>query len=230
MRVLGIIPARGGSKGVPRKNLRPVAGVPLVVHAVRSAAGARRLDRWVVSTDDADIAAVARAHGAEVLERPAKLAEDDTPMAAVALHALDEARARWGPMDAVAVLQPTSPQRTPADIDAALELLASSGASSVVSVYHVEDLHPARMYRLGEGGLLLPLDARYEGLPRQALPPVYHRNGVVYACRADHLRRTGGLIGPDARAYVMPRERSLNIDDEFDLRLADLLMQDARAP
>ena len=228
MRILGIIPARGGSKGVRRKNLRRVGGEPLVSHAIRAGQAARRLTHLVVSTEDEEIANAAKRLGCEVVPRPSQLASDDAPMVPVAQHALAMVEAAQGRMDAVAVLQPTTPLRTSEDIDGALEVLERTGADSVVSVYQVEDQHPARMYRLTDGRLVPYASEPSDGL-RQSLDVLFHRNGAIYVCRRAVLTEGHGLLGQDLRAWVMPRERSLNIDDEHDLLMADLLLQHLRA-
>ena len=226
--VLGIIPARGGSKGVPRKNIRTVAGRPLIAYTIDAVKASKRLARFVVSTDDEEIATVARSHGCEVLHRPAELAADDTPMLPVVRHALEAVEAdERKRFDYAIILQPTVPLRTGDDIDRALALLVETGADSVISVYQVFDHHPARMYRLVDGRLVSyapePPDR-----PRQDLPPVYHRNGAIYAFRRELIEETGTFMGPDTRPLIMPRERSINIDDELDLLLADLMLSRRR--
>ena len=208
---------------MPRKNLRAVAGRPLIAYTLEAAAASRQLTHFVTSTDDPEIAAVAGGLGSPVLLRPPELARDDTPMAAVIQHALARQPADAPPVDFVVVLQPTSPLRTADDIDAAIDLLAATGADSVVSVYRVEDHHPARMYRLRDG-CLEPYEPEPANRLRQELPAVYHRNGAVYACRRT-LVEQGTLLGGVLRPYLMPRERSLNIDDEVDLALAELLLR-----
>ncbi len=227
LRALGIIPARGGSKGVPRKNIRPVAGRPLIGYTIAAAAGSQLLTHYVVSTDDDEIAAVARAEGAPVLRRPPELAADDMPMLGVLQHALRERAAAGDHYDAVVVLQPTTPLRQPADIDSSLRMLMDGDADSVVSVYVVEDHHPARMYRLVDG-CLEPYEHEPPGRLRQALAPVYHRNGAIYACWT-RLLDQGLLLGGRLRPYLMPRARSVNIDDELDLALADCLLSRTEA-
>ena len=222
MRALGIIPARGGSKGVPCKNIRLVGNQPLIAHTIQAADSSQLLAHYVVSTDDDAIATVACDHAAPVLMRPPELAADDTPMVPVIRHALRVLEANGERYDAVVVLQPTTPLRQPADIDNSLRLLADTGADTVISVYQVEDHHPARMYRLLDG-YLQPYDQEPPGRLRQSLPPVYHRNGAIYACWT-RLLDQNTLIGPRVWPYVMPRARSLNIDDELDLAFANFLM------
>ena len=229
LHAIAIIPARGGSKGVPRKNIRPVAGRPLIAYTIEAARASQRLSYFVVTTDDAEIADVSRQWHCPVLMRPPELAADDTPMVPVVEHVLATLRPTHGEFDFVVLLQPTTPLRTADDIDKAVELLEESVADSVISVCQVEDHHPARMYRLVEGRLV-PYDVEPPGSLRQALPPVYHRNGAIYACRYALIAEQHTLIGPDCRPYVMPRSRSLNIDDEFDLRIADCLLEAEQGP
>ncbi len=234
-RVLGVIPARGGSKGVPRKNVRLVAGRPLIHWSILAARESAVLTRCVVSTDDEEIAAVSREAGAEVLMRPPELAADETPMPPVILHALRACDAEAAaPFTHIALLQPTAPMRAAADVDAGVSLLlqaraAASAAAphnapdSLTSVYQVEDCHPARMYHM-ENGLLRSFYTEPPGSLRQGLPPVYHRNGALYVCPRETLEERGALLGERILPYVMPRERSANIDDELDLAVTDFLM------
>lgn len=219
MKVFALIPARGGSKGVVRKNVRLLGERPLIAHTIAAAQHSQTITQFLTSTDDDEIAAIAQAYGSAVLRRPPELAADDTPMLPVILHALDY----WGESpDYFVLLQPTTPQRTAADIDAAVQLLHETGADSVVSVYQVEDHHPTRMYVL-ENGRLLPYAPEPPNRLRQELTAVYHRNGAIYACRPPLLRHHHTLIGPDTRPYLMPRARSLNIDDETDFAFAQFL-------
>lgn len=222
---LGIIPARGGSKGVVRKNIRSVAGRPLIAYTIDAARDSHRLTRFVVSTEDAEIAEVARSLGCEVVDRPVELAADDTPMVPVARHALETVeRAAGVRFDYGVILQPTTPLRTGEDIDRALQILIETQADSVISVYRVFDHHPARMYRL-ENERLVPYAPELPSRLRQELPPVYHRNGAIYAFRRALVEDEGTLIGPDTRPHIMPAERSINIDNEMDLLLADLVLR-----
>ncbi|MGZ8920082.1 MAG: acylneuraminate cytidylyltransferase family protein [Limisphaerales bacterium] len=219
MRILGIIPARGGSKGVPRKNVRMLGGKPLICHSIDAAKGCKSVSHFLVSTDDPEITQIATSWGAEVLPRPAELAQDATPMPKVIHHVLRE---RGTGFDIILLLQPTCPQRTPEDIDAALAAFENLQVQSVMSVYQVEDHHPGRMYQL-ESGRLAPLFPEWIAARRQDLPAIYHRNGAIYACRVDHFKRTGFLWDERPVPYVMPRNRSLNIDDPFDFEIAEFI-------
>jgi CMP-N,N'-diacetyllegionaminic acid synthase len=227
MKVLGVIPARGGSKGIPRKNLVPLLGQPLIVHTLRCAQMSRRLQRTVLSSDDPEILEVGRAAGADIpFVRPAALAGDASTSVDVVRHALDMLEEGGEHYDAVVLLEPTAPLRTAADIDAAIDRLEASGADAVISVCRVDAPHPIKMQKIEDDRLVpfLP-DLWRDGLTRQQLPPVYALNGAVYATRTSVIRTTGSLWGRNAAPLVMPPERSINIDSPLDLALAELLLE-----
>jgi CMP-N,N'-diacetyllegionaminic acid synthase len=212
--VVALIPARGGSKAVPRKNLAPVAGKPLIAWTLAAALGSRLVARTVVSTDSDEIAAAVG--GADVLQRPPELAADDTPMQAVIDHALSQLEC-----DVLVLLQPTSPLRRSEHVDGAVGLLLESGADGVVSVVEVPHaFRPASLMRL-ESGRLVPLDPE-EPLLRQQKAPLYARNGPAVLA----LRPGTRLYEGDWRAYVMDASDSLDVDTAFDRDLADLLLSD----
>jgi CMP-N,N'-diacetyllegionaminic acid synthase len=222
-----VIPARGGSKGIPRKNLAPVAGRPLLAYTTDAARGSRRLTRIVVSTDDEEIAGVARQLGVDVpFLRPPQLAADDTPMLDVLVDLVATLRAReqYVP-DMLVLLQPTSPFRQAQHIDEAVELLTTSGADSVVSVTQVpHQFTPSSLMRLQQDRLVQwaegPVPTR-----RQDKPLLFARNGpAVLAVRTSVVSDRRSLYGDDIRGLVMSRADSLDIDDALDLELASLLM------
>jgi CMP-N-acetylneuraminic acid synthetase len=233
MRVLGIITARGGSKGVPGKNLKLLGGRPLIDFTI-DAANDTPLDRLILSTDDQKIADAARGLGCEVpFMRPAALAQDDTPHLPVIVHAVQWMRdhANYVP-DIVLTLQPTSPLRSSADIAAALRMLELSNADSVVSVNLVPaHAHPMRMLRVGADGMATlfvsgePVRTRINR--RQDLPEAFVMNGAIYACRTEVLfANEPSLYGDRVVAYPMPIERSISIDtpddwDEAERQLAN---------
>ena len=214
-RVLALIPARGGSKGLPGKNIRPLAGKPLLAWTVEAALQAAAPDRVVLSSDDEAIMAAARDCGCEVpFRRPAALATDTASSLDVVLHALDELPG----FDVLLLLQPTSPLRTAADIDAACALFERQGALSCVSVSPVAQ-SPYWMYTLDAQQGLSPLLPLPEGITRrQDLPPVVALNGAIYLADIPWLKRTRSFVGEGSVAYTMPRERSLDIDTEADWR------------
>ena len=222
--MLYVIPARGGSKGIPKKNIRIINGQPLIAYAIQSAQKSRTLTQFIVSTDSEEIAGVASRYGAEVLMRPPELALDNTPAASVALHALDILKTQGHDYNYVVLLQPTCPLRTQEDIDNTVDMLVGSEYDAVISVYRVGDQHPARMYFL-EDGRLVPYEVNGEQLNRQALPAVYHRNGVIYAIREQALRQEKTFNPRNKGAYVMSRLRSINIDEEMDLLFAEHLLR-----
>jgi len=221
MAVFALIPARGGSKGIPRKNIREIAGKPLIAWTIEAARAAPGIDAVVVSTEDAEIAAVAREWGAQVpFMRPPELAADETPGIDPVLHAIGELPA----YDAVLLLQATSPLRTTADIDGILALASQTGAPAVVSVCEPED-HPNWMYRLDAGSRLEPLLTAPAAARRQDLPPVYALNGAMYFARTAWLRETRGFLSDETRGYPMPAERSVDIDTPLDWRVAEMLLK-----
>ncbi|HXE80912.1 MAG TPA: acylneuraminate cytidylyltransferase family protein [Vicinamibacterales bacterium] len=229
MNVLGVVPARGGSKGIPRKNLAILAGRPLLAYTADAARASCQLSRTVVSTDDPEIAEAARALGLEVpFVRPADLAADSTPMAPVLQHAVDTLAAGGFRADIVVLLQPTSPLRRAAHIDAAVDLLTSSGADTVVSVVEVpHQFNPVSVMRL-ENGRLVPFLSGPALLRRQDKPRVFARNGpAVLAVRVSVLER-GSLYGDDVRPLMMAPEESVDIDTPADLDFVEFLLARSR--
>ena len=218
---LAVVPARGGSKGVPRKNLRLLGGLPLIVHTLRAARAARRLDRVVVSTEDDEIAEVARAEGIEVIRRPLALATDHVQNTDVVRHALQQAGAAF---ERVVLLQPTSPLRAAADIDACLDLLDMPGTGSAMTVTPVEH-HPAKVLALDAAGLATPFtNWREMEARRQDLPALYRQNGAVYALAASDFLREGRFLLTPCRVHVMAQDASVDIDSETDLLVAEQLL------
>lgn len=221
--VLGIIPARGGSKGIRGKNRKRLKGKPLIYYAIRSARRSKTLTDFVVTTDDRKIAALARKYGAPVIPRPAALARDRTPMAPAVLHALKAYEKSNSKVDLIVLLQPTSPLRTFRDIDQAVMRLRRSRADALISVCRVSE-HPAQTYKL-RGGRLAVCYPSLEALNRQSLPARYHRNGAIYAIRRNRFLKAKSFYVPNTLAYVMPRHRSVNINESFDLDLANFLLR-----
>ena len=228
MRVLAVIPARGGSKSVPYKNIASVGGKPLLAWTILTAQRCSILDRIIVSTDDIAIAETAQAWGAEVpFMRPLELARDDTPGIEPILHAVNWlARYENYWPDYVLVLQPTSPLRTTEDIERAIQLAMERDADSVVSV-SLAHQHPYWAKRITSDGHLvdfIPLDRHY--VRRQDLPAAYVLNGAIYLARRQVLVEKQSWYTARTYAYIMPLERSLDIDTPWDLYLADLILED----
>jgi CMP-N-acetylneuraminic acid synthetase len=229
VKILAVIPARGGSKGVVRKNIRPICGKPLIAYTIETALAAEHLlYRTIVSTDDSEIAAVAREYGAEVpFLRPADLAGDKVPTLPVLQHAVsfieaqDEIKLDW-----VLLLQPTAPLRALEDIEGSLSVAFQDNCDSVISVVQVFAEHPILMKRIENDRLLPYCVEEKEGTRRQDYqPPAYMRNGAIYLTRRDVLMDNGSIWGQVIRPYMMPPERSASIDSELEVKLVELIMR-----
>ena len=228
MRVLGIVTARGGSKGIPRKNICLLAGKPLLQYTAEAALAAKRLTLVVLSTDDPEIADVGRKCGLDVpFMRPPELARDDTPTIPVLQDVVRRMEAAGERYDAVLTLQPTNPLRRAADIDGAIELLERSGADSVISFVDTGEKHPARMKLIDAEGRVIdpPFAEQFEGQRRQDLPKLYLREGSIYLTRRDVLMNQNSMKGRDCRAWIIAEDRACNIDTPFDLFLAGQLLK-----
>jgi len=212
--VLGIIPARGGSKGIPGKNLRPLAGRPLIDYAACAARASGVVDRLILSTDSAEIARLGHRLGIEVpFLRPADLARDETPMAPVLEHALAELAALdWRP-EIVVLLQPTAPLRRPEHVARAVAMLRETACDSVVSVVELPRHHSPDYVMKVEAGRLVPfLAAGARITRRQDAAPAFARDGTVYAFRREVLLRTGGIYGEHCRPLVLDAGESITLD------------------
>jgi CMP-N-acetylneuraminic acid synthetase len=222
---VALVTARGGSKRVPGKNTRLLAGKPLIAWSVEAGLRAQAIRRVIVSTDNDDIAQAARKAGGEVpFLRPAELAGDLSSHYGVIAHALDwlerdEARLP----EFLCLLQPTSPLRTSADIDAIVKLAVDTGADSAFAVTRVAT-HPAYMYRIGKNSAAEPYLPLQPGYVRsQDLEPLYYVNGAAYVLRPATFRNRSAALSENPVAYIMPPERSVDIDEEHDFILAESL-------
>lgn len=229
-RILAVIPARGGSKGLPGKNIRPLRGVPLIGHSILLAQRCPEIDRVVVTTDAESIASVARGFGAEVIDRPASLARDDSPMWPVIRHALETVEAAGGgPFDVVLLLDPTSPGRLPEDVTAALEALeATPDADGVIGVSQppFNPIWHCVVRRDGWMENLIDAGATYSR--RQDVPPVYRINASLYLWRAAFVRRevTDWRTAGRYLMHEIPEVRAIHIDEPEDFAHADLLIRE----
>lgn len=217
MKVIAVIPARGGSKGIPRKNLRPLAGRPLIEYAIRACVDCSSVDRVVVSTDDDEIALFAARFGAEVSMRPTELAGDAVTLDPVVVQAVEAVEASSGErFDIIVTVQPTSPLVTAADIDGVVGIVAEGAADTVLTV--VDDRH---LTWRAEGERFVPEYAAR--VNRQQLPPRFRETGAVVACTREQLQ-SGSRFGARVLPSVMPAERSIDIDDSRDLAFCEFLM------
>ena len=225
--ILGLIPARGGSKGLPRKNIKPLLGKPLIAWTIEEALASKYLDRLIVSTDDKEIAEISKKYGAEVpFIRPKELAEDNAKGIDVALHAIDwlKKNDKQKQYDLLMLLQPTSPLRTTEDIDKAIELLFLKDAKAIVSVCEV-DHYPLWSNTLPENGCMKDfIRKEIMNKNRQELPIFYRLNGCIYLAYCSYLQKQRSFFGEKSFAYIMPKERSIDIDGEIDFRLAEILL------
>ena len=223
--VLGIIPARGGSKGIPKKNICLLADKPLLAYTIEAALNSKTLSKVLVSTDSEEIAKVALSYGAEVVQRPEELANDKTLVLPVIKHALKQIEEGFIP-DKVVTLQPTSPLRLSSHIDEAVNLLSSEW-DAVVSISEVQ-LSPYKMYHK-EGEKLFPF-VQYpdQGMPRQQLPKVYRDSGAIYVTWHHVLVEKNTMRGDNIRAYYIDPKYAIDIDNMIDLKLAEILLNKRR--
>lgn len=221
MAYLGIIPARGGSKRIPDKNLVAIGGKPLIAHAIEAAAASKSLTRVVVSTEDTRIAEVARDRGSEVVCRPPEMARDESPVIDAILHVLHTI-ANGSVFNAIVLLQPTSPFRTGQHIDEAIGLYESSGADTVTSVRESSE-HPYWCWTI-RNGVFQPYFSRNRmSMGRESLPPAYVENGAIFVVKRSVI--TGKtMYGNKIVPYLMNRECSIDIDTPEDLFKARSIM------
>ena len=229
LKIIAIIPARGGSKGLPGKNIRPLAGKPLIAWTIDAAKKVKAIDRVIVSTDDKKIAAAARRSGAEVpFMRPAKLARDRSTTLSAIQHAVSwlKTHENYQP-DVIVLLQPTSPLRDAGEIQKAMALLQKSKADSVVSLCLAE--HSPHWMKVLKGNRVYPLlkNAK-ENSRRQDLPPVYHINGAIYITRYKTLMTQKRILGRDTRAFVMDAASSVDIDTPLDFKTAEMILREKK--
>lgn len=227
MRVLGVIPARGGSKSIPLKNIKLLAGKPLIAWTIE-AAKESKLYRTILSTDSDEIAKMGRSLGVDVpFTRPSELATDTANAIPVIQHALKECEKLDGKYDAVMMLQPTTPMRLSSDITKAIDYLYEhSNIDSVISITPASE-YPERMKYLDKDGNIEhpPFCEAYENQPRQELRPVYERNGAIYLTRRNVLVNQNSFSGSKSYGMIVTKWRSVNIDTPFDFEIADLIMK-----
>jgi CMP-N-acetylneuraminic acid synthetase len=229
MNILGIIPARGGSKGILKKNIYPLCGKPLIAWTIEAAHGSRRISRTILSSDSAEIIEIAGKYGVEVpFVRPKGLAMDDTPALPVIQHAVNWLKENEGYLpDYIVLLQPTSPLRTLRHIDEALEKLIHSDADSIVSVVKVpHQYNPYSVMEMKDGFLKPFLEYDERKNIRQLKPTFYARNGAaIYAFTYECLIKKNSIYGDKIMAYEMDKEASIDIDEQSDLVCCECLLR-----
>jgi len=227
-KVLGIIPARGGSKGLKRKNIAPLGGKPLITWSIEAGLTSRYITTTLVSSEDSEILAIAKKYNAETLIRPEALAQDSTLSEPVIAHVLAQLEA--GQYEYLVLLQPTSPLRTSDDIDKAFELLLNSDADALISVYEPSH-HPLKAFNTSQEGYLQGLvNDTYPFMRRQDLPKAYYPNGAIYIIKVATFLKTQKLFTPKTLPYLMSEIHSIDIDTQADLDTINTLLQkDIRA-
>jgi CMP-N,N'-diacetyllegionaminic acid synthase len=226
---LGIIPARGGSKGLPGKNIKELNGIPLIGYSIRAALESHSVSRTIVSTDDEAIADIAIKFGSEVLMRPTDLAKDDSLMADVILHCLNELQSKEGYVsEAFVLLQPTSPLRESSHIDEAFNIFENKNCDGVISVFEPKD-HPLKSFKLSKNGFLEGLiDSKFCFLPRQELPTAYMANGSIFLIKTVAFLKNKRLFSPRIMPYFMTKPISIDIDEINDFDYAAFQMNKKR--
>jgi len=224
MKVLGLIPARGGSKGVPKKNIRIVDGQPLIGYSIEIAKKSKLISDVIVSTDSDEIIEVVKKYECDFYKRSDVNAQDETPIEPVVFELLENLQTKY---DILVLLQPTAPIREISDIDNVIQMfIEDNDLDTVVSVVELEDIHPARMYTINDDLEMTPLNPSLERKRRQDLDPVYLRNGAIYATRISTFLKTKKLINDSKKAYVMPESKWANVDTERDLLITELLIKE----
>jgi len=228
-KILAIIPARGGSKGVPKKNIRLLAGKPLIYYTIQAAKKSKYVNLVVVSTDDKEIGKVSKQYGARVVKRPVDLARDDSPTVEAVKHCLNVLKKEEGHLsDIVVLLQPTSPLRTSQDIDDALKLFFEKDCESLISV--TEACKSPYWYVNIKDNYLSPfiswdylLNKR-----RQDLPKTYFLNGAIFITTSENLYKYNSFFNKKTAVYIMPSERSIDIDNLIDIKFVEFLMKEEK--
>lgn len=225
-KILGVITARGGSKGIPRKNIKLLAGKPLIAYTIEAAQKSKYLTRFIVSTEDQEIADISKEYGADIpFMRPSELAQDNSTSITVVQHALKKLKKDFNESyDYLMILQPTSPLRTAEDIDASIVKAVETDADSVMSMYELKDFSLKKL-KIIKNDLILPI--KEEGRTssqRQSLEKLYKRNCAVYLTKTELIEK-GDLFGEISRPYLMPEEKSIDINEPLDFEIAEFFVK-----
>lgn len=225
--VLAIIPARGGSKGIKQKNIRPLLCKPLIEYSIIASLHSHAIRKTIVSTDDAEIAEISINAGAEIINRPEQLATDEAKSIDVIFHCLEILKKKRYVPEILLLLQPTSPCRSSEDIDTAIDLFIKSGADSVVSVCEMNH-SPFWSFKINNDNLVPLFNEKYLKKRRQELPLTYMPNGAIYISTPAFLHKTKDFFSGKIIPYIMPQIRSIDIDTEFDLLLAENYLKEQK--
>lgn len=226
MKILGITLARGGSKGIPKKNIMPINNIPLIDYTLREAIKVKAFSRYIVSTDCPEIQDHCLSYGVQCpFLRPADLASDTASSSDALIHALKYCEAEDGKYDYIVELMCTNPFKTHLDINACIAKLTSTNADSVIAVTQLEDHHPARIKKIVDDKIQDFCVPELSGRRQDLVPKAYIRNGSIYALSREALLSGLRFGGPNSRPYIMPPERSINIDTPIDLMIAESLLK-----
>jgi N-acylneuraminate cytidylyltransferase len=223
--IIAVIPARGGSKGIPKKNVKLLKGKPLIEYTINAINESRFLTNSYLSSENEEILTLAKEYNMKTIKRPVELALDTTPTVPVLQHAVNHLEPKIGKIDIIVLLQPTTPFKHGEDIDKAIKILQGTNADSVISLIKVSNGHPAWMYRLEEDRVISLWGDDYKYKRRQDLPPIYLRSGVIYAMKRHTVMEMNSLEGKDSRGLVLPVERSINIDTIIDFEFAEFMLE-----
>jgi len=225
--ILAVITARGGSKSIPRKNIKDLAGKPLIAYTIEAANKSKYLTRTILSTDDKEIAKISKHYGCEVpFTRPDEFAQDESTSMEVVQHALEWLKENEDEeYDYLMILQPTSPMRLAEDIDECIKLAVETDTDSVMSMKELEDFSPKKVKKIEEG-VILPYfeEEGKQSSRRQDLSKMYKRNCAIYLTKTELIKQDD-LFGKISRAYIMPEERSVDINAPIDFELAEFLLR-----
>ena len=225
MNIISIIPARGGSKGIPRKNIKLLNGKPLISYSIDASNSCSLIDETYVSTEDAEISEISKGNNAEVIERPDELASDDSSSIDVILHVLDYLENRGELPDLFVLLQPTSPLRTSEDIEASINSFLESDCDSLVSVCEL-DHRSLLNFSLEDGFLVQNNNESLFNSRRQDIPTHYSLNGAIYITTPEFIRKNKSFYSDKTIPHVMSKEKSIDIDTSFDFKLAEFLLNE----
>lgn len=221
IRVVAIIPARAGSKGLPRKNIKNIAGKPLIVWTIEAALNSKCITKTVVSSEDDEILNISKKYGADIIKRPKELASDKSTSESIVLHVIDVLNSNKEKFDFLVLLQPTSPLRTSKDIDNAFELMLNDKATSVISAYEADN-KILKAFKYSESGYVEGIsNINFSFMRRQDLPKIFMPNGAIYIVDKNVFTKNKSLATSKTSCYIMPIKFSIDIDTESDLKLAE---------
>lgn len=226
-KIISIIPARCGSKGISRKNIKLLAGKPLIAYTIEGALKSKYLNRVVVSTDDEEIEKISKKYGAEIVKRPSILAQDDSPTIDAVFHVFESLEIQSEKRTVVVLLQPTSPLRNSQDIDNAIDLFLKDECDSVISVRESEH-PPFWAYKIDNQYLKPILENNYLKMRRQDLPKSYMPNGAIYISTVETLQEYRSFNSSNISPYIMPSIRSVDIDNELDFIVAESILKTSK--